>query len=66
MKHAAKMDSGTMIYISIFIKIGSSNQKLFGGGGTHASTYRQQDDFISLVLFFLNKESRPKTIVIVC
>jgi hypothetical protein len=33
MKYAAKMDSGAMIYIPSFIKIGSANQKLMGWGG---------------------------------
>jgi hypothetical protein len=49
------MDPGAMIYIPSFIKIGSGIQKLLGG-----FTYSQQGDGISLLLFFRNKEGRPK------
>jgi hypothetical protein len=34
MKYAIEMDSGAMIYILNFIKIGSGIQKLIGGGFT--------------------------------
>jgi hypothetical protein len=33
MKYAAERDSGAMIYIPSFIKIGSGIQKLMEGGG---------------------------------
>jgi hypothetical protein len=46
------MGSGAVIYVPSFIKIGSGVQKVIGG------IHRQQGDLISLLLFFLNKESR--------
>jgi hypothetical protein len=54
MKYAVEMGSGAMIYIRSFIKIGSGIQKLIGG------IHRQHGDRISLLPFFLNKESRVK------
>jgi hypothetical protein len=45
MKYAVEMDSGAMIYIPSFIKIGSGIQNLTGG------TNKQQGDLISLLLF---------------
>jgi hypothetical protein len=58
MKYDVEMGSGAMIYeyIPTFIKIGSGIQKLIG------VIHRQQGDFISLLLFFQNKESRLKTV----
>jgi hypothetical protein len=56
MKYAIEMGAGAMIYIPSFMKIGSGIQKLLGGTQTH----RQQGDLISLLLFFHNKESKPK------
>jgi hypothetical protein len=56
MKYAVEMGSGGMIYIPRFIKFGSDIQKLIRWGYTH----RQQDDVISVLLFFQNKESRLK------
>jgi hypothetical protein len=50
------MDSGVMIYIPSFIKIGSAIQKLIG---EYIDT-RQHGYFISLLLLFQNKESRLK------
>jgi hypothetical protein len=44
MKYAVEMDSGAMIYIPSFVKIGSAIQKLIGGG-----------ILISLLLFFFSK-----------
>jgi hypothetical protein len=44
-----------MIYIPNFIKIGSDIQKLIW---RDPQTHRVLGDFISLVLFFQNKESR--------
>jgi hypothetical protein len=44
MKYAVEMDSGAMIYIPSFIKIGPGIPKLIGGG-----THRQDVDRISLV-----------------
>jgi hypothetical protein len=35
MNYTVEMESGTMTYISSFIKIGSGIQKLMGGGGIH-------------------------------
>jgi hypothetical protein len=43
MKHAVEMGSGAMIYITSFIKIGSSIQKLIRGY-TDTQTYRQDGD----------------------
>jgi hypothetical protein len=51
------MSSGTMIYIPSFIKIGSAIQKLLA---RDTQTHRQNGNRISLLLFFQNKESRPK------
>jgi hypothetical protein len=48
MKYAFAMDSGAMIYIPGFIKIGSGIQKLLGGTQRH----RKHGDLISLLLFF--------------
>jgi hypothetical protein len=56
MKYDAEMGSGAMIHIPSFIKTGSGNRKLIGGGGDH----KQQGDLISLLLFFQNKEIRLK------
>jgi hypothetical protein len=51
MKYAVEIGSGATIYIPSFIKIGSSIQKLMGGGGFRE---RKQGDLISLHLFFQN------------
>jgi hypothetical protein len=59
MKYAVEMASCGMIYVPSFINIGSSIQRLLGGGYTYG--HRQQGDLINL-LFFLNEENRPKTI----
>jgi hypothetical protein len=56
MKYAVEVVSGAMIYIPSFIKTGSGIQKLLWAGYIH----RQQSEFISLLLFFNNKESRLK------
>jgi hypothetical protein len=53
-KCAFMMGSGAMIYIQIFIKIGSGIQKLIG----RIRIYKQHGDVISLLLCFQNKESR--------
>jgi hypothetical protein len=45
------------VYIPIFIKIGSGIQKIIRGEGD-SQTHRQDGDRISLLLIFLNKESR--------
>jgi hypothetical protein len=58
MKYAVEMNSGNMISIPSFIKIGSGFQKLIGGIHTH----RQHGDLISLLLFFQNKESTLKIV----
>jgi hypothetical protein len=50
------MGSGAMTYIPSFIEIGLGIQKLIG-----EQTYRQDGNRISLLLFFVNKESRQKT-----
>jgi hypothetical protein len=55
MKYAVEMGSGAMICTPSFIKIGSAIQKLTGGD---SHTHRQNDNLISLLLFFQNKESR--------
>jgi hypothetical protein len=46
MNYANEMGSGAMIYIPVFIKIGSMIQKLVGG------LHRRHNDLISLLLFF--------------
>jgi cbb3-type cytochrome oxidase subunit 1 len=52
MKYAVEMDSGVMIYISSFIKIGSgTHQKLMW----RRFTDTQQGDLISLFLFIFFK-----------
>jgi hypothetical protein len=56
-KYAAEMGSGAMIYIPSFIKIGSGIQKLIEAD---SQTHRQHGDFIGLLLFFKNTESRLK------
>jgi hypothetical protein len=53
MKYAVEMDSSAVIYIPIFIKIGSGIQKLIRS--IHRHTDRQHDDLISLLLFFFPK-----------
>jgi hypothetical protein len=62
-KYAVGIASGGMIFIPSFIKIGSGVQKSLGGGiHTRAHTHTQQDDLISLFLFFYfqSKEIRLK------
>jgi hypothetical protein len=56
MKHAVEMDSGAMIYIWSFIKIGSGIQKLMGWGDE--LRHRQHGDRISLFYFSQNKERK--------
>jgi hypothetical protein len=53
LKYIVEMGSGTVIYVPSFLKSGSSIQKLMVED-------TQQDGFISLLLFFKNKESRLK------
>jgi hypothetical protein len=57
MKYAIEMGSGAMIHIPTFIKISSGIQKVIG---RDTKTHRQHCDFISLLSFFQNKESRLK------
>jgi hypothetical protein len=57
-KVSVDMDSGAMIYIPRFIKIGSDVQKLMGGIRKH--TDNMVIDCIRLFLFFRNRESRLK------
>jgi hypothetical protein len=52
-----EMGSGAMKYILSFMKIDSGIQKLMGGD---SQIHRQHSDFISLLLFFKNKENRKK------
>jgi hypothetical protein len=54
MMYVVEMGSGTMIYIPSFIKAGLGIETLMWG------THRKHDDFISLLLFFQNKERRVK------
>jgi hypothetical protein len=61
MKYAVKMGSGAMIYILSFIKIVAGIQTLIGG---NSQAHRQQGDRISLLLFFQNKESRLKKVIV--
>jgi hypothetical protein len=49
MKYAVEMGSGAMIYIPVFIKIGSAIQKLISGD---TQTHRHQGDRINQLLFF--------------
>jgi hypothetical protein len=53
MKYAVEMGSVAMISIPSIIKIGSDIQKLIVGD---SQTYREQGDFISLLLFFQIKK----------
>jgi hypothetical protein len=48
---AVEMDSGAVIYVPNFIKIGSGVHKLIGGG-IHKHTRAQQRDLIRLLYFF--------------
>jgi hypothetical protein len=56
MNYAVEMGSGAMIYIPSFMKTGSGIQKLWWKGDSH--THIEQDDLMSLLSFFQNKESR--------
>jgi hypothetical protein len=60
MKYAIEMGSGAMIYIRIFIKIGLGIRKFMGRGFMH----RHTGDLANLLLFFQNKGSRPKRILL--
>jgi hypothetical protein len=53
MAYAVDMGSGVMLYIPIFIKIGSEILKLIGG--IHGYTETQHEDRISLLSLFHNK-----------
>jgi hypothetical protein len=55
MMYAVGMASCGMIYVPSLMKFGLGTQKLID-----TDTHRQQGDLISLLLFFLNKESRLK------
>jgi hypothetical protein len=57
MKYAVEVGSGIMIHIQTLIKTGSAIQKLIKGD---TQRHREHGDRISLLLFFRNKESRPK------
>jgi hypothetical protein len=57
MIYAVEMSSGSMIYISSFIKIGSAIQKLIVGTHRH----RHRADRISLLLFFKTSEYAKNT-----
>jgi hypothetical protein len=60
MKYAVEMDSGAIVYMQSFIKIGSDIQRLMEGGGF---THRQLGDLISLLLFLKNKARPPEIYV---
>jgi hypothetical protein len=62
MNYAFEMGLGVMIYIPSFIQIGSGIQNLIGSD-THADTDRMMNDFISVPLFFQNKESRLESVI---
>jgi hypothetical protein len=51
MKYAVQMGSGAVIYVPIFIEIGSGIQKLIRADSTHTHTHKQQRDLISLLYF---------------
>jgi hypothetical protein len=59
MKYAVEIGSGTMIYISMSIKISSDTQKLIGRKNRQAASTRSHK---SNFIFFCvkNKESRPR------
>jgi hypothetical protein len=57
MKYAVEMESIVMIYTQSFIKIVLGIQK---STGSDSQTHRQHGDFISLLLFFQNKERSLK------
>jgi hypothetical protein len=58
MNYTVEMGSGAMIYN--LKKIGSGFRKLLVEYTYKTHTHRQQGDFISLLLFLQNKESRLK------
>jgi hypothetical protein len=43
MKYVVEMDSGAMMYIPGFIKIGSGIQKLIGGKGDSQAAWRSRN-----------------------
>jgi hypothetical protein len=57
MKYVVEMDTGAMIYIQKFYKIGSDSKELTRG---YTLRHSQQGDLMDLLLFFRNKESRLK------
>jgi hypothetical protein len=57
MKYVIEMASGAIVYTPSFIQICLGIQKLIGGD---TQTHREHGDSISLLLFFINKESRLK------
>jgi hypothetical protein len=66
MNYAVELGSGALIYIQSFTKIGSVIQKLTGDRHLDrcplpACTHTEQDDLISMLLFFQNKECKLKT-----
>jgi hypothetical protein len=63
MKYAVEMGSGVMIYRPTFIKIDLGIQKLRWGAGD-SQAHRQRGDLTSLLLFFQNKESRLKGVLL--
>jgi hypothetical protein len=59
--YAVEMDSGAMIYIQSFIKVGPGIHMLMGGGAlTGIQTHRQHEDGISILSVFQYKKSRLK------
>jgi hypothetical protein len=60
MNYTIGMGSVAVIYVPSFIKIGPSIQKIIGRGFTDKQTHRPNGVLISLLLFFQNKEIRPK------
>jgi hypothetical protein len=55
------MGSRAVIYIPSFINTGSGIQRFMGD--TYRNTHRQEGDFISLLLYLENQESRLKILI---
>jgi hypothetical protein len=49
MKYAVEMGSGVMIYIPVFIKTGSSIQKVTGGFTDTRTALRKQENYFTKV-----------------
>jgi hypothetical protein len=60
MNYAVEVRLGAIIYIRSFVNIGLGIQSCWGDTHINTQTHIQQDDIISLLLFFQNYGSRLK------